>query len=222
MFLPIEDLLINLIIGMSILFAGISVIYRKKFNRQEKAFSYFLILGAIFEVLVSIITSELKLTNNLPGLHLYTLLEFVFICMFATVSIKRFSGLPAKIIIIIGCSFIIGNSIWIQSIYTYNSISLTAVKIFTIVISILFFYNVLSTRRYSISETRPTVYFFTAIFLNACTSIIWYMYSNELLLLELVKWKQLTLLKNVSALAASIIILLGLYYAIIRKENDII
>ena len=222
MFLPMEELLINLIISMSILLAGLSVFYRKKLNRQEKVFSYFLIVGAIFEQMAWISISAFHLKNNLPLLHLYTLLEFVLIYMFAAVSIKGFNGLFAKIVIIAGSSFVIGNSIWIQSIYTFNSISITVVKVFTIVVSIIFFYKVLSTQRYSISETRPTVYFFTAIFLNACTSIIWYMYSNELLLIEKVAWKQLLILKNVSALAASIIILLGLYYAIIRKENDII
>lgn len=216
------DTLTDSIQFLSFIVAGLFVFYNKSFNYQEKAFGYFLVLNVIFEFVAWSSTNIFKVENNLPGLHLYTLLEFLFIVQFAKSSIKKLQGLPAKIILIAGSLFIIINSIWIQSIYTYNSISLTAVKILTITISVLFFYKVLSSKKYSIVETRPSVYFFTAIFLNACTSMIWYMYSNKIILLGPVMKDQLRVLKHSAAVMSALIILTGILYVIKRKENDII
>ena len=222
MYITINEILTWFILSMSFLLSVIFIINRKSFNHQEKAFGFFLIINSIFELIAWFSVSVFNVENNLPGLHLYTLFEFLCITKFATSSLKQLQGLPAKIILVAGSLFIISNSIWIQNIYTYNSISITAVKIFTIVMSVLFFYRMLSSKRYSIVQTRPSVYFFTAIFLNACTSMIWYMYSNQILLLSDEMNIQLSIMKSTSTAIANLIILIGLYYATSRKENDII
>ena len=163
-----------------------------------------------------------EIKNNLPGLHAYTLLEFIFIAYFASKTIDRIKGKYQPLLFIVGIFFIINNSIWIQSIYTYNSISISVVKIFTILVSILFFYQVLAKRKYDIIEIRPSVYFFTGIFLNACISMIWYMYSNKIILLTGKLRLQLNILKHTTTVLASLIILTGIIYIINRKREDTI
>lgn len=218
----IQDILIFLIIGMTFISGGLFLVKRKAFNASETAFGYYLLLNSVFEIIAWSSISVFGFSNNLPGLHLYTLLEFVFITNFAVASLQMIKGLPAMIILTVGSLLIIFNSVCVQNIYTYNSISLAGVKIYTLIISIIFFYKILSTKKYSIVNIRPSVYFYTAIFLNACTSVIWYMYSNKILILSNIMDQQLSIVKNSAATLASIIILTGLYYIVKRKENDLI
>ena len=213
-----RETLVFTIVSLSTLLAALFIFNKKSFSREEKLFGYFLVLNTLFEFIAWASTQVLGIKNNLPGLHLYTLLEFIFIAKFATESIKRLKGLPATIIIVVGSLFIIINSIWIQSIYTYNSISISAVKTFTIVMGILFFHQLLATKKYSIVNVRPSVYFFTGIFLNACTSIIWYMYSNKIILLDDIQSLQLGIIKHSASLVASAILFIGVLYAINRKK----
>lgn len=222
MYIVLTELLTNVVVSTSFILAGLFIFYNKLFNRQEKIFGYFLVLNVVFEIIAWASPYIFIEQNNLPGLHLYTLLEFILITLFAASNFEKLQGLPANIILIAGSLLIIANSIWIQDIYIFNSISITAVKIFTSVISILFFFKVLSSKKYSIVETRPSVYFFTAIFLNACTSMIWYMYSNKFILLDKIMGRQLSILKHSVAIISSLIILTGIIYIIKRKKNDII
>lgn len=205
---------------MSFLLAGLFISYYKSFNRSEKIFGFFLLLNLIFEMIAWSSTHVFEIKNNLPGLHAYTLLEFIFIAYFANKTIDRIKRKYQPIIFIVGIFFIIYNSAWIQSIYTYNSISISVVKIFTILVSILFFYQVLAKRKYDIIEIRPSVYFFTGIFLNACISMIWYMYSNKIILLTGKLRLQLNVLKHTTTVLASLIILTGIIYIINRKKED--
>lgn len=207
---------------MSFVLAGMFLLFRKSFNRQEKIFGYFLVLNVVFETIAWSSSNIFTVKNNLPGLHLYTLLEFLFVLWFSSKNLPILKeGLTAHITVI-GSAFIVDNSLLEQNIFTYNSISVSAVKIFTIAMSILFFYRILSTKKYSIVETRPSVYFFTALFLNSCTSMTWYMYSNDMLKLGRNLSSQLNVIKNSAALLAGLIIFTGIFYIIKRKENDII
>lgn len=221
MYIIINDILVNFIVSMSFLLAGLFLWYRNSFNEQEKVFGYFLVLNVVFETIAWSSLTIFRVENNLPGLHLYTLLEFIFILWFCNRSIPALKGITERIALI-GTVFIFDNTLDRQSIFTYNSISISAVKIFTITMSILFFYRVLATQKYSIIEIRPSVYFFTGLFLNSCTSMTWYMYSNKMLKLSRDSNVQLDIVKNSTAILASLIILTGILYIIKRKDSDII
>ena len=216
------NILINIIILISTLIGILVIYFYKEFNNSEKTFALFLIFNALFEIIAWFTINVLKIENNLLGLHVYTFIEFICIGIFAIVNLRTLNGLTGKILLGLGSVLIIANSIFLQDIYSFNSNSIASVKVFTIITSIIFFYDVLSSKSHSISEKRPTVYFFTAIFLNACTTIIWYLYSNEMMIMEMNMWLQLESLKLTSSIIASVIVLTGVYYAVIRTESDII
>ncbi len=222
MYRAISDILVNGVVGMSFFLAILFILCRNSFNPQEKVFGYFLVLNVIFEAIAVISLDWFRVSNNLPGLHLYTLLEFIFILWFSHRNLPILTSKLTRYIFFFGVVFIIDNSILEQNIYTYNSISVTAVKLFTITMSILFFYRVLATKKYSIVEIRPSVYFFTGLFLSGCTSVTWYMYSNKTIELEPILYDQLSILKNSTSFLASLILLTGVFYIIKRKDGDII
>jgi len=219
MYLKIREAIILFILSMSFVLAGIFLLKWKRFNKQEKVFGYFLLLNVLFETIAWVTADIIKIKNNLPGLHLYTLLEFLLIVKFTESNITKLKGLPSSVLMIAGSILIFLNTVFIQNIYTYNSISIAGVKIFTIVVSVIFFYKILSTKRYDILEIKPSVYFFTAIFLNASVSLIWYMYSNSIILLNKEMNIKLSLLKNSAGAVASIIIFIGIILAITRNTD---
>ena len=217
------DVLLNSILIISLLSSILFLSYYKRFNASERRFGYFILVSTFFEVVACLTSMYFEGGNNLFGLHLFTLVEYIVLGNFMLRSFDFFKiRLPVLTVLGAGSLMIIFNSLFVQKLNTYNSYSIAGVKVFIIAMCVYFFYIVLRTKNYSIKEVKPTLYFFTAIFLNASTVMIWYLYSNELLSLSDDLWLKLSILKLTSTIIAYLIILIGCYHLINRKESDLI
>lgn len=226
------QVLFNLIVILSVCCAlGILVVW-KKVNEVERVFGYYIVAIGFFELIAWLGPRYLNQSNNLPGLHIYTLVQFVLMALFFQACFKEFSAkFNIKWITRIGIVLIVFNSLFIQSIYTYNSYSKTLVEFFVIVSSLILFSLFIKDKTHNQKQMKPSVSFVSAIFLQSSVAIIIYMYSNEIMYmkesLRNTIW-HLKLMVNYLAVAMIILGLIQIYFresmivseAFISKEQD--
>lgn len=107
----------------------------KQLGKELKAFFYFLFLSGIIS-LVSLIF-WLNGMNNLPLLHIYVAGGFYFLAVFYMLVLRRFiNGKIIWSIIILFLVFTLINSLFVQTIFTFNSYALTLESVFIIILSL--------------------------------------------------------------------------------------
>lgn len=196
-------------------------VYYKYFNASDKKIGYYVILALVFELIATV--SAKLVENNLPGLHLYTILEFIILTFFFNEAFKLLKcKFRLKPILLLGSILIVINSLFIQSIFIYNSHSKSFVELYIIVCCIYIFYLILTNKEVNYFKIRSTVYFTNALLLKSSVSIIIYLYNNELIKLSESQYIQLMTIKNVTLFISHIIIGVGLVYIISKNRLSII
>lgn len=154
-------------------------IHWKKLNPSFLRLFYFLIWTLIIEIMAFIFMHSGY--NNLPLLHVYTLGEFVLISYFYKSLINK-PALFQKIYwyFILSCSLlIILNSIFFQSIYTFNTFAKTFVQLLIIGYAVLYFYNLIENQLFpeTISKSLRLVssaiiiYYSGSLFIFMCSQV---------------------------------------------------
>jgi hypothetical protein len=153
---------------------GIGIFYWK---RLSPAFHYmicFLIWNLFVEVLAEVLVPYVE--NNLPLLHFYTLIEFMLISLvywkmgvFAKWSNKHF-----WIFLISISSLIVLNSIFLQSIYDYNSYAKALVQIFLIAFAVAYMFQLKE-------KSGPLNWMNAAVLLFYSGSLFVFMFGNIIL-----------------------------------------
>ncbi len=151
----------------------------KQLDTPLRIFCYFLTWNLSIEVAARICSYTVE--NNLPLLHLYTLGEFLLLSIFYKSLMVKSEGAQQKInyFILVGAVLIILNSIFLQSIYGFNTIAKTAVQLTIISYAILYFYNL--TNNQSLSEqagkslrlinSAILVYYSGSLFIFMCSQV---------------------------------------------------
>ncbi len=158
---------------------ALCILYRKKLNTPFQRLCYYLIWNLSIEISV-LIAGKLEYSNNLPLLHLYTLGEFLLFSYF-------FKSLLNKPIFFkkyfwhfmsIGSLFIVCNSIWLQSIYIFNSYAKTFVQLTIIGYAILYFYNLIENQAFTPTISKSLRLINSAILVYYSGSLFIFMCSN--------------------------------------------
>lgn len=118
---------------------------RLKYLKNElKYIWYFILLGAFSEIFTRTISYFYPRLNTLPGLHLYTILEFITIGLFYYTYFANFFNrkiLPYIIIFFVLLATI--NAFFIQGIFNFNTYASGLEGILIIFLSLLCFYKML-------------------------------------------------------------------------------
>lgn len=153
-------------------------IHRKKLNPSFLRLFYFLIWTLIIEVLAFIFMQ--KGYNNLPLLHIYTLGEFILISYFYKSLIYK-PSLFQKVFwyFMLICSvLIILNSIFFQSIFTFNTFAKTFVQILIIGYVVLYFYNLIENQLFPETISKSLRLVSSAIIIYYSGSLFIFMFSQ--------------------------------------------
>jgi len=168
-------------------FNGITgVLLFSRLRLTERIFIGYLILSLFFEI-VAFLTSvnfevleTFGIKNNLPGLHLFTLLQYCFLMFFFKEIFKQIWERDFFLsLLIVGSLLILGNSLFLQSIYSLNSNSKSFVDLCIIGLSIYYFYWVMNSDQI-VTIKQTTDLFVVAVFLNAAISILIHLFSNQM------------------------------------------
>ena len=217
--MSLHSVLVDLTITTSVLCALITIYKYNIFLPIEKRFAIFIIGGACFEMIATTLMKVAPSGNNLPGLHAYTLFQFVALFYFFVGAYKTF-GFHSKylnIFVNVGIAAIILNSVFFQSIFVYNSVSKTFVEFSVLAGCIAFFFFLISDKNYDIARTRPLVAFVTGVFLNSAVSIIHYLFSNYVLEMERSLSVKIAILHVIVNLITYLMFALGVAQIILRN-----
>jgi hypothetical protein len=174
---------------------SIGFIRLKYLNNELKFIWYFILLGAFSELSTRSVTYFYPTLNILPGLHLYTILEFITVGLFYHTYFGNFFNRKILPTTIIGFVFwAIINGFFIQGILNFNTYASGLEGILIIFLSLLCFYKMLielDTR----DPTKQPIYFAGNLFIfilsnfikgdNYLLSLAWGMHAFLMLILHL-------------------------------------
>lgn len=163
-----------------ILFLNLLVywIQNKSLTSEIKYFTLYLGLSFLTQVFSQCL-AENSITN-LPLLHLYTPLEFLFLSFFYKKVLKNESWFQKWInyIIGVGLLLIIANSVFLQPIFSFNSNAKTLSQVLIMIYPISYYFSVLHKR----TPSTPLLNLLNAaILLYYAGSFFIFMFSNVLL-----------------------------------------
>jgi hypothetical protein len=153
----------------------------KKLNLTFRLFSYFLLWNLLIEIAARLVSYSTIVESNLPLLHLYTLGEFLLLSVFYKSLMVKLEGAPQRInyFILAGAILIVLNSVFLQSIYSFNTIAKTAVQLTIISYAVLYFYNLTSNPSLSeqagksvrLINSAILVYYSGSLFIFMCSQV---------------------------------------------------
>jgi len=121
MAIPASLIYTGIIVPVSVLIPiGMAASKRKNAGRPLKIIWYYLLLDCVVNVLAVVLANQ-KI-NNLPVLHVFTILEFVLMSYFYLSVLKQeTAGRMIKYLLVIFPVFCIVNFLFFQSIYQFNT-----------------------------------------------------------------------------------------------------
>lgn len=219
------SLLINGTIICSLILALIVIFYYTKMEEGEQLFANYLIFSAIFEIIAFVTAMpsvysfllENNFKNNLPGLHVFTLGQFLLLGLYFRHIFLSYQTRIPIILLIIGGLCILTNSIFIQSIWEYNSYTKTFVEFMIIFASLFYFYKVLNQGDSQISQ-KAIHFFVMSIFINAALSSLYYLFSNELMKMDKGLLDNVQSFKNIIQILTQLLVFYGIHLSIKRHK----
>ncbi len=151
----------------------------KELNLPLQRLFHFLILNLVTEIVARIFAYSG--INNLPLLHLYTIGEFVLLSYFY----KSLIGIPHlfqrifRPFVWSGVLLIILNSLFLQDLYTFNTIAKTFVQITVITYAVLYFYNLMENQSFTpriakslrLINSAILIYYSGSLFIFMCSQV---------------------------------------------------
>jgi hypothetical protein len=204
------DILLSGVTAITLITALFFLFNYSKFGPAPKAFGYYLVLRAIFEVLASMLMEGGS--NNLPYLHLYTLFEFLFLMyFFSRVFVPgRSWALAAGI----GGLIIILNSLFVQDINEFNSYSKSLVCLTFILMSIYTLFKIFGRYNRDVMDAYAVKLFCYGLLINLAGSFTLYLFSNLIVLLSLETQQALWVVNVILNIITMVIFITGFIKAI--------
>lgn len=119
-----------------------ALVYYTHYNKLVRVFAVYVCITGVFEAVL--LYSTFLRINNLPLLHVLTFIELIFLSL---TYYYAFSGVVIRRAVIILCAggllFTVINVLFLESIWAYNSNSLSVESLLLVVFSVLYFYQML-------------------------------------------------------------------------------
>jgi hypothetical protein len=153
-----------------------------KLDNVLKLVALFCLLSVIPDAISLITAYVLKLVfNNLFFMHLYDLMAVIF---FTIIYYKAFySGIAKKITLILGAVsliVVISNAIFIEGIAVYPSVSNTVLSLLLIVLSLMYFYQLLTRQEFTYIEKQGMFWINSGVLFYYAINIFLFMLFNKI------------------------------------------
>ncbi|MDW7693932.1 hypothetical protein R9C00_04165 [Flammeovirgaceae bacterium SG7u.111] len=158
------------------------------FIKKRKPEYNYLLANFFIVTVIKIITNVLadKVANNMPLYHLISLVELVFLTLFYT-QILKFKRQTTRVLLAAFLVLNVANSIFLQSIYEWNSYAISLNTLLYIYFGLYFFYRVYAKEETTNLFKYPLfyinvgflVFFASTFFLFAMGAILLSSYGNS-------------------------------------------
>ena len=149
----------------------------RQLSQELKVISWYLFAATITSIINNML--GLRNVNNMPGMHVYTLLEFILLALFYR---KVLDGTNTGNYVVALIPFFalasILNTLFFQNIYTYNTYTKSIEAIIIIVLAIAYFRKNLDKLVSGESNTDPVSYINSGLLLYFSGSFIWFTVYN--------------------------------------------
>lgn len=177
---------LTLIFSMGFIFCPLilSLKYFRSYPKELKVISIHLMLIAILAVYSASLWIFSK--NNLPVLHIYTMIEFSTIMLFYQIVFKNVIDKVWFIALILAfLVFCLINAFYIQKWHIFNTYPRTLESIIIISTSLFYYYKITKQTLYIQIEKSATFWINTGFFIYFSGSFLLFMLSNYILPLSL-------------------------------------
>lgn len=177
---------LTLIFSMGFIFCPLilSLKHFRSYPKELKVIGIHLILIAILAIYSASLWISSK--NNLPVLHIYTMIEFSTIMFFYQIVFKNAIDKVWFIVLISGfLIFCLINAFFIQKWHIFNTYPRTLESIIIISTSLFYYYKITKQTLYIQIEKSATFWINTGFFIYFSGSFLLFMLSNYILPLSL-------------------------------------
>lgn len=160
------------------LFVGI--IFFKKHSVPLRYIVYLLLATVLVEVAARVLIVYKQ--PNLPLLHIYTPLQFALIAWVYQLYLhKIYPRYLIPIVILIFSAYSLINSLFIQSIFTFNTYARAIENILLIILALSYFYKMLRELKVKYLEKHPMFWINSGVLIYFSGSLFIFIFSNYIL-----------------------------------------
>lgn len=139
-------------------------------------------LAVLGEIVGYITVSVMRVKNNVPIVHLYTLLEFNVIALFYLVYFRGFYGrLLVPGMMLIFTVLVVLNSVFLQPLFSYNTYARSLEGVLVIALSLLGYYKLLAELPTKRLDQSPIFWINTGLLLYFAGNLFFFILGNALL-----------------------------------------
>ena len=177
----LENVLFSISAWIVLLPVIVSLLVYRQLDRGMRIIVFLVYFNCFIEILAYVIGHYLGRTN-LPLLHVYTPLEFIFLTIFySRIGARSIGNRTALWMISMFVIFSIGNSIWIQNIYTFNTYSRSLEALVFIIVSLLTFRQFLRELNQESLQQDPVFWVNAGFLIYFSGSLFLFILSNYIL-----------------------------------------
>ena len=158
----------------------ISIIRFRFLDNVLRTLSYLLFLSLLFEIIIEFTVR--RNINNLPFLHLFTIVEFSFLgLIFYKVFTHPLFKKAIIVTIIAFAAFAVINALFIQTLYEFNTIARAVESFLLILLALLFFYKIFRESVVVHLGRYPMFWISSGILVYFSGSFFLFIFSNYIL-----------------------------------------
>jgi hypothetical protein len=169
---------LGIIIPLSIVIPIVPALLQyKRLPGQLKVIVWYLFLSAISNAVTRILAYNY--INNMPVMHVYTLLEFVLLALFyREVLAKGKTGILIPLMVSLFTLLCIGNVLFLQNMHTYNTYTKSIEALLIIVLGVFYFKQNLDSIVSGKDRNTSLMYINSGLLIYFSGSFIWFVVYN--------------------------------------------
>ena len=181
-----------------------------KYPAELKTLTFYLLISLCTQVISFILWKNKQ--NNLPLLHIYTLLEFVTLLGFYFFILKTFlSSVVFKVLGVAFVLFAISDSLFIENLYTFNTFSRSVEALIFIFFAMCWFIKIVSSPITEDPSRNSIIFINSGLLLYFGGSIVLFSFRNFITLMALHLRLNIWSIHTLLAVILYILITIGLW-----------
>lgn len=186
--------------------------YKSNLVRQQKTLLVYLVLSAFTQV-ISFTFWKLRI-NNLPILHIYTVLEYLVLIQFYRFLLKGvFTSVFFLILSALFPVFSIVNSLFFESIFTFNTMARSLEALILIFMAVNWFVKIVAEDENERERYRGINYINMGLLVYFSGSIVLFAFSNQISVLSQNFYMNIWTLHTLLTVQLYMLITIGLWKA---------